>query len=110
MSVFRDAVRDCLDYEPTPIVKPGKLNRHKTSIDPEVERFSGLRIRYIFLLFPWFTLRRKFKPMFNLFSFGFRNQLVTPAELNDWFSGIRFVRLSTIKYLHALHILLYLSY
>ncbi|KAF3434706.1 hypothetical protein FNV43_RR21791 [Rhamnella rubrinervis] len=70
MSVFRDAVQDCLDYEPTPVIKPGKLNRPKASSDPEVERFSGLRIR---------------------------NQLVTPAELNDRFSDIRFVRLSTIK-------------
>lgn len=51
MSVFRDAVQDCLDYEPTPVVKPGKLNRPKASNDPEVERFSGLRIRYISCFF-----------------------------------------------------------
>lgn len=51
MSVFRDAVQDCLDYEHTPVVKPGKLNRPKASNDPEVERFSGLRIRYISCFF-----------------------------------------------------------
>lgn len=45
MSVFRDAVEDCLDYEPKPVQKTGKLNRPSASTDPEVEKFSGLRIR-----------------------------------------------------------------
>ncbi|XP_021810455.1 protein MCM10 homolog [Prunus avium] len=70
MSVFRDAVEDCLDYEPKPVQKTGKLNRPSASTDPEVEKFSGLRIR---------------------------KQLITPLELNDHFSDIRFVRLSAIK-------------
>ncbi|XP_048337306.2 uncharacterized protein LOC107427508 isoform X2 [Ziziphus jujuba] len=71
MSVFKDAVQDCLDYEPNPVIeKAAKPNRHRAPSDPEVERFSGLRIR---------------------------NQLVTPAELSERFSDIRFVRLSAIK-------------
>ncbi|PON89989.1 Zinc finger, Mcm10/DnaG-type [Trema orientale] len=70
MSVFKEAVMDCLDYEPNPVEKPSKSNRTKASNEPGVERFSGLRIR---------------------------NQLVTPAELRNHFSDIRFVRLSTIK-------------
>lgn len=32
------------------------------------------------------------------------NQLVTPAELSERFSDIRFVRLSAIKYVNALYI------
>ncbi|KAB2602403.1 MCM10-like protein [Pyrus ussuriensis x Pyrus communis] len=70
MSVFREAVEDCLDYQPKPVQKAGKLNRPNASTDPEVEKFSGLRIR---------------------------KQLVTPLELSDHFSDIRFVRLSAIK-------------
>ncbi|CAN6554618.1 unnamed protein product [Malus baccata var. baccata] len=70
MSVFREAVEDCLDYQPKPVQKTGKLNRPNASTDPEVEKFSGLRIR---------------------------KQLVTPLELSDHFSDIRFVRLSAIK-------------
>ncbi|KAL5561197.1 hypothetical protein UlMin_030944 [Ulmus minor] len=68
MSVFRDAVLDCLDYEPNPVEKIAKLT--KASSESEIERFSGLRIR---------------------------NQLVSPQELSDRFSDIRFVRLSAIK-------------
>lgn len=45
MSVFREAVEDCLDYQPKPVQKTGKLNRPNASTDPEVEKFSGLRIR-----------------------------------------------------------------
>lgn len=45
MSVFRDAVQDCLDYELNPEAKTAKPIRPKASCDPEVERFSGLRIR-----------------------------------------------------------------
>uniref|UniRef100_A0A2N9ISX9 MCM10 OB-fold domain-containing protein n=1 Tax=Fagus sylvatica TaxID=28930 RepID=A0A2N9ISX9_FAGSY len=45
MSVFRDAVQDCLDYEPEPAHKAGKLKGSKTSNAADVEKFSGLRIR-----------------------------------------------------------------
>ncbi|KAJ0077208.1 hypothetical protein Patl1_36030 [Pistacia atlantica] len=74
MSAFRNVVQDCLDYEPKPIEKAGKLNQSKNLNNPEVEKFSGLRIR---------------------------SQVVTPAELSERFSDIRFVRLSTIKNLLA---------
>ncbi|KAF5448981.1 hypothetical protein F2P56_029471 [Juglans regia] len=70
MSVFRDAVQDCLDYEPKPVPKSGKLKSSKASSNAEVEKFSGLRIR---------------------------NQLVSAAELSERFSDIRFVRLSTMR-------------
>ncbi|XP_044490364.1 protein MCM10 homolog isoform X2 [Mangifera indica] len=70
MSAFRNVVKDCLDYEPKPVDKTGKLNQSKNLNNPEVEKFSGLRIR---------------------------NQVLTPAELSERFSDIRFVRLSTIK-------------
>ncbi|XP_062081787.1 uncharacterized protein LOC133788344 [Humulus lupulus] len=70
MSVFREAVLDCLDYEPNPVQKASKSTQTKYSNEPGVERFSGLRIR---------------------------NELVTPTELRNHFSDIRFVRLSTIK-------------
>ncbi|KAJ0011211.1 hypothetical protein Pint_34297 [Pistacia integerrima] len=74
MSAFRNVVQDCLDYEPKPVEKTGKLNQSKNLNNPEVEKFSGLRIR---------------------------SQVVTPAELSERFSDIRFVRLSTIKNLLA---------
>lgn len=46
LSVFRDAVQDCLDYEPKPVVKAGKkLNVLKNSTEANVEKYSGLRIR-----------------------------------------------------------------
>ncbi|KAF8033182.1 hypothetical protein BT93_D1936 [Corymbia citriodora subsp. variegata] len=70
MSVFRDAVEDCLDYKPEPSKGSGNLNRSGAAAEPDVEKFSGLRIR---------------------------NQLVTPTELDDRFSDIRFVRLPVIK-------------
>ncbi|XP_038900917.1 protein MCM10 homolog [Benincasa hispida] len=70
MSIFRNAVKDCLDYDHIPTEKSGKMNRSKVSNDVSIEKFSGLRMR---------------------------NQLVAPAELRDRFSDIRFVRLSTIK-------------
>ncbi|KAJ6897416.1 hypothetical protein NC651_023319 [Populus alba x Populus x berolinensis] len=71
LSVFRDAVQDCLDYEPKPVVKAGKkLNVLKNSTEANVEKYSGLRIR---------------------------NQSVTALELSERFSEIRFVRLPTIK-------------
>ncbi|KAF5727818.1 hypothetical protein HS088_TW22G01515 [Tripterygium wilfordii] len=71
MSVFRDAVQDCLDYEPKTVENAGKSNvSNKKSDAVVVEKFSGLRIR---------------------------NQLVSPSELGMRFSDIRFARLSTIK-------------
>ncbi|KAK4258486.1 hypothetical protein QN277_004929 [Acacia crassicarpa] len=72
MSVFRNAVQDCLEDETKANKKPEKLNGlvNKKSNHTEVEKFSGLRIR---------------------------NQLVTSAELRERFSDIRFVRLPVIK-------------
>ncbi|CAJ1972973.1 unnamed protein product [Sphenostylis stenocarpa] len=67
MSVFKTAVQDCLPYDPPKAPKP--TNKHLTN-DSQLEKFSGLRIR---------------------------NQLLTPAELKEHFSDIRFVRLSVIK-------------
>jgi minichromosome maintenance protein 10 len=49
MSVFRNAVQDCLDYEPKPVQKPGRLKGSKASNDAEVDKFSGLRIRSVIL-------------------------------------------------------------
>ncbi|KAF5443786.1 hypothetical protein F2P56_036315 [Juglans regia] len=70
MSVFRDAVRDFLDYEYKPVQKAGKLKGSKASNYTEVEKFSGLRIR---------------------------NRLVSAAELGELFSDVCFVQLSTMK-------------
>ncbi|XP_031095083.1 protein MCM10 homolog isoform X1 [Ipomoea triloba] len=72
MSVFRVAVQDCLDYDTETAKKAlkSKSNIPKASNDSEVEKFSGLRIR---------------------------NQLVSPVELSNRFSDIRFVRLPAIK-------------
>ncbi|XP_024017400.1 protein MCM10 homolog [Morus notabilis] len=70
MSVFRDAVLDCLDYQPSAAEISAKSKRTKPTNEPLVEKFSGLRIR---------------------------NQLVTSAELGERLSDIRFVRLSAIK-------------
>ncbi|GMP37525.1 hypothetical protein CsSME_00009157 [Camellia sinensis var. sinensis] len=70
MSVFRNAVEDCLDYEPENAKKSVKSSQLKKANDPEVEKFSGLRIR---------------------------NQLISHVELSNHFSDIRFVRLPAIK-------------
>ncbi|GAV62905.1 zf-primase domain-containing protein [Cephalotus follicularis] len=73
LSVFRNVVEGCLDYEPKPVDKQinSKLKRPMNSNDDhEVDKFSGLRIR---------------------------NRLLSPADLSEHFSDIRFVRLSTIK-------------
>ncbi|KAA0045735.1 protein MCM10-like protein isoform X2 [Cucumis melo var. makuwa] len=70
MSIFRNAVKDCLDYDHIRTEKNAKTNRSKASNDISIEKFSGLRMR---------------------------NQVVAPAELHDRFSDIRFVRLSTIN-------------
>ncbi|XP_022763056.1 protein MCM10 homolog [Durio zibethinus] len=69
LSVFKNVVEDCLDYEPKPVERPAK-SKPKSSNDVLVEKFSGLRIR---------------------------KQLVSPSELSERLSDIRFVRLSTIK-------------
>ncbi|KDP29654.1 hypothetical protein JCGZ_18816 [Jatropha curcas] len=70
LSVFRDAVQDCLDHDAKPVHKSEKLKQARNSNDVQVEKYSGLRIR---------------------------NQLVTPAELSERLSDIRFVRLPAIK-------------
>ncbi|KAH9694693.1 zf-primase domain-containing protein [Citrus sinensis] len=49
MSAFRNIVQDCLDYEPKPVDKIKKPKLSKKSNDPEVENFSGLRIRNLLL-------------------------------------------------------------
>ncbi|KAL2346040.1 hypothetical protein Fmac_000040 [Flemingia macrophylla] len=67
MSVFKNAVQDCLPYVPP---KLPKSTNKPDSNDSQLDKFSGLRIR---------------------------NQLFTPAELKEHFSDIRFVRLSVIK-------------
>lgn len=67
MSVFRDAVQDCLHHHQP---KPKPKNKPLINNDSDLDKYSGLRIR---------------------------NQLLTPAELRECFSDIRFVRLSVIK-------------
>ncbi|XP_060961686.1 uncharacterized protein LOC133031924 isoform X2 [Cannabis sativa] len=49
MSVFREAVLDCLDYEPDHIQKASKSSQTKLCNEPGVERFSGLRIRNLLI-------------------------------------------------------------
>lgn len=46
MSIFKNAIKDCLDYDHIPAEKSGKTNRQKASNDVTVEKFSGLRMRY----------------------------------------------------------------
>ncbi|KAI3446258.1 hypothetical protein Pfo_002923 [Paulownia fortunei] len=70
MSVFRDAVQDCLDYDPNDAKKSQKPKQGKSSKDIDVDKFSGLRIQ---------------------------NQVVSCVELSNHLSDIRFVRLPTIK-------------
>ncbi|EEF31558.1 conserved hypothetical protein [Ricinus communis] len=71
LSVFRDAVQDCLNHHDLkPVGKAEKLKQSRKSNEAHIEKYSGLRIR---------------------------NQLVTPAELSERFSDIRFVRLPAIK-------------
>lgn len=43
MSVFRNAVQDCLDFEPESVKKAPNLKKNET----DVEKFSGLRIRWV---------------------------------------------------------------
>ncbi|PPD96340.1 hypothetical protein GOBAR_DD06628 [Gossypium barbadense] len=70
LSVFKDFVEDCLDYEPKSVERHAKP-KPQSSNDIQVEKFSGLRIR---------------------------KQLVSPAKLSEHLSDIRFVRLPTLKY------------
>ncbi|KAJ8424863.1 hypothetical protein Cgig2_003150 [Carnegiea gigantea] len=70
LSAFKAAVEDCMDYDVETAKKALKSNKLHNPTNLDVEKFSGLRIR---------------------------NQLVSPAELSNHFSDIRFVRLSTIK-------------
>ncbi|CAA7028334.1 unnamed protein product [Microthlaspi erraticum] len=74
LSDFRSVVQDCLDYDPKPKPKPKPLpkstNLKGSTTLNDIEKFSGLRLR---------------------------NQLLSPAEISDRFSDIRFVRLPTIK-------------
>ncbi|XP_075508018.1 uncharacterized protein LOC142544876 [Primulina tabacum] len=70
MSVFRDSVQDCIDYDPISVKKSIKMKQTVRSKDTGVEKFSGLRIR---------------------------DQVVSPLELSNRLSDIRFVRLPAIK-------------
>ncbi|XP_011088602.1 protein MCM10 homolog [Sesamum indicum] len=71
MSVFREAVQDCLDYNPKERKeRHQKSEQGKRSSDIEVDKFSGLRIQ---------------------------NRVVSRVELSNHLSDIRFVRLPTIK-------------
>ncbi|CAH8262941.1 unnamed protein product [Arabidopsis lyrata] len=70
LSDFRSVVQDCIDYDPKPVAKNTKPKGSNNSNANDLDKFSGLRIR---------------------------NQLLSPAEISDLFSDIRFVRLPTIK-------------
>ncbi|KAL1208223.1 hypothetical protein V5N11_034939 [Cardamine amara subsp. amara] len=67
LSDFKSVVQDCIDYNPKPV---SRNTKPKGSNVNDIEKFSGLRIR---------------------------NQLLSPAEISEQFSDIRFVRLPTIK-------------
>ncbi|XP_010428994.1 PREDICTED: protein MCM10 homolog [Camelina sativa] len=69
LSDFKSVVQDCIDYHPKPKNTKPKVSSNN-SIANDIDKFSGLRIR---------------------------NQLLSPAEISDHFSDIRFVRLPTIK-------------
>ncbi|EOA27249.1 hypothetical protein CARUB_v10023368mg [Capsella rubella] len=70
LSDFKSVVQDCIDYDPKPLAKITKPKGSNNSSANDIDKFSGLRIR---------------------------NQLLSPAEISDHFSDIRFVRLPTIK-------------
>ncbi|GAU33635.1 hypothetical protein TSUD_310430, partial [Trifolium subterraneum] len=72
MSVFRDAVQDCLLHQPSnPNPKPNPKSITKPPFNhDDIDKFSGLRIR---------------------------NQCLTPAEFRECVQDIRFVRLPVIK-------------
>lgn len=52
LSAFKDAVEDCMDYDVEAAKKALKSNRSKNPTDPDIEKFSGLRIRYTFSRVP----------------------------------------------------------
>ncbi|EPS74292.1 hypothetical protein M569_00472, partial [Genlisea aurea] len=70
MSVFRDYVQDCLDYDPKASRVSQEAKPHKSSDSIEVDKFSGLRIQ---------------------------NPEISRVELSNHLSDIRFIRLPTIK-------------
>ncbi|CAM8935290.1 unnamed protein product [Rhodiola kirilowii] len=70
MSVFRNAVADCLDYEPQGVEKVQKAKKPGDCRSIEVEKFSGLRIK---------------------------NRLLSPEDISNHFADIRFVQLPAIK-------------
>ncbi|KAG8368085.1 hypothetical protein BUALT_Bualt15G0008600 [Buddleja alternifolia] len=70
MSCFRDAVQDCLDYDPKNVKRSLQSKQGKSANEIEVEKFSGLRIQ---------------------------NQVMSRVELSNHLSDIRFVRLPAIK-------------
>lgn len=45
LSDFRSVVQDCLDYLPKPLPKHTKLKGSDLNLN-DVEKFSGLRLRY----------------------------------------------------------------
>ncbi len=47
MSVFKDAVEDCLDYDSISAKQSQKAKPVKSCKDIEVDKFSGLRIQYV---------------------------------------------------------------
>ncbi|KAL2654357.1 hypothetical protein AAZV13_04G003400 [Glycine max] len=97
MSVFKSALQDCLPYDP-----PKPTNKPVINVDSHLEKFSGLRIRFlsffsILLYSPAVSASYSLSLSLSLSVFFSRNQLLTPAELKEHFSDIRFVRLSVIK-------------
>ncbi|XVE93850.1 hypothetical protein REPUB_Repub01dG0230400 [Reevesia pubescens] len=80
LSAFKNVVEDCLDYEPKPVERPAN-SKPKSSNDLQVEKFSGLRLR---------------------------KQLVSPAELSERLSDIRFGRQLAIKYVVVLLVIFWL--
>lgn len=89
LSDFRSVVQDCIDYDPKPL--PKTTNKPKC----DIEKFSGLRLRLQKLKILFFFRICLFASLSKrIFC---RNQLLSPAEISDLFSDIRFVRLQTIK-------------
>lgn len=86
------------------------LNSYRESLWTSSVPCEGFRALRTQLSGKLFYLAYQMCFLLLLFSFDTRNQVVAPAELHDRFSDIRFVRLSTIKYVHftAFHIFLFL--
>lgn len=47
LSMFKDVVKVCLDYEQKPAKKAEKLKQSRNSNEVNVEKYSGLRIRLL---------------------------------------------------------------